>query len=81
MCKENPKIFTDMTWPIHEFPPRSNWVSRKFLKSLPSLHSVLAAANYLNQLIEDGYLEKHKMGKENYYRNTRLLELLIRNGN
>ncbi len=36
------------------------------------------AVKYLNQLIEIGLLEKHKKGKENYYLNKRLFELLIK---
>lgn len=36
----------------------------------------ITAANYLNQLSEDGLLNKHKAGKFNYYINAHLLQAL-----
>nr|WP_223653015.1 hypothetical protein [Hymenobacter psoromatis] len=43
--------------------------------------SHLTAANYLNQLAEPGgLLQKHKLGKSNYYVNQPLFELLARLG-
>ena len=38
--------------------------------------SRLTAANYLNQLAEDGVLRKETLGKSNYYINEKLFELL-----
>jgi Fic family protein len=38
--------------------------------------SRLTAANYLNQLSNDGILRKEKLGKSNYYINEKLFELL-----
>ena len=38
--------------------------------------SRITAASYLNQLADGGILEKHKIGKQNYYVNTRLFKLL-----
>ena len=38
--------------------------------------SRITAANYLNQLVEGGYLEKQKLGKSNYYINKTLFKLL-----
>ena len=38
--------------------------------------SRITAANYLNQLSDDGFLEKKKMGTGNYYINTRLFDLI-----
>lgn len=41
--------------------------------------SRLTAANYLNVLSEKGILKKDKIGKSNYYINTKLLEILSQN--
>lgn len=38
--------------------------------------SRITAANYLNQLSEDGLLKKEKLGNSNYYINTKLFRLL-----
>ena len=38
--------------------------------------SRITATNYLNQLVEKGYLEKVKYGKSNYYVNTKLFDIL-----
>ena len=38
--------------------------------------SRLTAANYLNTLSEDGLLQKQKVGRANFYVNTKLFELL-----
>ncbi|HLS30829.1 MAG TPA: Fic family protein [Flavobacteriaceae bacterium] len=38
--------------------------------------SRITAANYLNQLAEDGYLTKHKIGRTNYYVNEFVLNAL-----
>ena len=38
--------------------------------------SRVTAANYLNELAKDGILEKQKLGKSNFYVNTKLFELL-----
>lgn len=40
--------------------------------------SRLTAANYLNQLSNDGILRKEKIGKSNYYVNDKLFELLLK---
>ena len=43
--------------------------------------SRLTAATYLNQLAKPGgLLQKHKLGKANYYVNQPLYELLVRLG-
>jgi len=34
------------------------------------------ASKYLNQLVEIGLLSKHKLGKDNYYLNSGLYDLL-----
>lgn len=39
--------------------------------------SRVTAANYLNDLVKGGYLERHKLGPTNYYINTRLFNLLL----
>lgn len=36
------------------------------------------AADYLDQLVEKGFLEKHKSGRRNYYINTALVSLFLR---
>jgi len=38
--------------------------------------SRVTAANYLNQLAEDGHLIKHKIGRSNYYVNVKVLNAL-----
>lgn len=38
----------------------------------------ITAASYLNQLAEDKVLFKHKLGKTNYYTNTKLLSALLK---
>ena len=38
--------------------------------------SRITAANYLNQLASDGFLEKHKLGTGNYYINRPLFKLI-----
>jgi predicted transcriptional regulator len=35
------------------------------------------AADYLEQLVEKGFLEKHKSGRSNYYINTALVALFL----
>jgi predicted transcriptional regulator len=35
------------------------------------------AAEYLEQLVEKGFLEKHKSGRSNYYINTALVALFL----
>lgn len=40
--------------------------------------SRITAANYLNELAKDGILQKQKLGKSNYYVNTKLFELLTK---
>lgn len=39
--------------------------------------SRVTASGYLNKLAENGLLDKHKLGKSNYYINTRLMNLLF----
>ncbi len=41
--------------------------------------SRITAANYLNQLAADGFLEKKKMGTANYYINQSLYQLFVNN--
>ncbi|MEM7457048.1 MAG: Fic family protein, partial [Planctomycetota bacterium] len=36
----------------------------------------LTAANYLNRLASDGVLTKHKIGRNNYYVNDELFNLM-----
>ncbi len=36
------------------------------------------ASRYLDQLAETGFVEKHRQGRNNYYINTPLIELLMR---
>jgi predicted transcriptional regulator len=36
----------------------------------------LTASKYLSQLTEHGFLEKHKLGRSNYYVNRQLFEIL-----
>jgi len=38
--------------------------------------SRLTAMNYLNRLTADGFLQKHKTGRDNYYINTALFQIL-----
>lgn len=38
------------------------------------------ASKYLDRIVALGLLEKEKMGKENYYINTRLMELFMEFG-
>lgn len=38
--------------------------------------SQITATNYLTQLADDGILEKHQLGQQNYYINTELFDLL-----
>jgi len=38
----------------------------------------ITAARYLNQLAEDKVLYKHKLGKTNYYINTKLMDALLK---
>jgi Fic family protein len=38
----------------------------------------ITAASYLNQLAEDKVLFKHKLGKTNYYINTKLMEVILK---
>jgi len=38
--------------------------------------SRLTAMNYLNRLTEDGFLQKYKTGRDNYYINTALFQIL-----
>ncbi|CAN5728846.1 hypothetical protein BH23GEM10_BH23GEM10_09470 [soil metagenome] len=40
--------------------------------------SRLTATKYLNALSEGGLLEKHKMGRSNYYVNVSLVDILVR---
>lgn len=40
--------------------------------------SRITAASYLNQLAEDKVLFKHKLGKANYYINTKLMDALLK---
>lgn len=35
------------------------------------------ATSYLNQLVDNGFLRKMKLGKNNFYLNTRLFDLLL----
>ena len=47
----------------------------------PGLLGLLTAGSYLNQLAEPGgLLQKHNLGKSNYYVNQPLYELLVRLG-
>jgi hypothetical protein len=39
--------------------------------------SRLTASAYLNQLADDGVLLKYRLGKTNYYVNTRLMDVLM----
>ncbi|WP_444894769.1 Fic family protein [Microbulbifer sp. TRSA001] len=39
----------------------------------------LTATKYLDQLVESGFLQKQKIGRVNYYINTPLCDLFIRN--
>ena len=39
--------------------------------------SRITAASYLNQLAKHQVLHKHKLGKTNYYINTRLMDALL----
>jgi len=50
-----------------------------FLKADLSV-SRLTAAKYLDALVSDGILEKRKIGRSNYYVNTRLYAILTREG-
>ncbi|MCD6379066.1 Fic family protein, partial [bacterium] len=38
--------------------------------------SRITAAKYLNELVKDGLLKKHKLGTGNYYINEKLMNLL-----
>lgn len=38
------------------------------------------AAKYLEKIVESGLLKKYKLGRDNYYVNTRLMELFINHG-
>jgi Fic family protein len=40
--------------------------------------SRITASSYLNQLVEDKILYKHKLGKTNYYINTKLMDALLK---
>jgi len=51
------------------------YTKRDFLERELSIHRN-TAAQYLNTLHDDGFLQKVKLGKSNYYINLSLLELL-----
>jgi DNA-binding IclR family transcriptional regulator len=38
--------------------------------------SKITAAKYLNEMVNDGLLSKHKLGTGNYYVNDKLMRLL-----
>ncbi len=62
------------------FPPPLHHTKIEFVQQELNV-SRLTAGSYLNQLAEPGgMLQKHKLGKSNYYVNQPLYELLARLG-
>ena len=67
-----PKVYSDdlLNSLFYEVYTRINYIEEKLGVTRQT------AAIYLNQLVEVGLLEYEKIGKENIYKNVRLINLL-----
>lgn len=71
--KELPKIYSqDLVNNLFQHP----YTKIQFLMN-DLQTSRITAARYLDQLVQQGILEKQKSGRDNYYINKRLVELLV----